>query len=197
VLHRAYRNPGQPGNEEPVRWAEVADANSRIVHSLVEWDFLFPNISDATRQPGIFDLSPSTGTPDPHTVRGLVSVLRQHTQVPQVCWYAIWEGNTALDSIRDAGTLLSVGDDNYFVIRDDISAAGTDLHGITPSLWWPDDRAWCVCSNIDLMATYVSGTHECIAAILAHPDLESFPVHATDPVTWDSDTINPPPQDLR
>jgi len=43
------------------------------------------------------------------------------------------------------------------------------------------------------MATYVGGTDECIAAIVDHPDLEAFPVQATDKVTWDSDTINPRP----
>ncbi|NLE81451.1 MAG: hypothetical protein GX610_18075 [Rhodococcus sp.] len=48
-------------------------------------------------------------------------------------------------------------------------------------------------SNGDLMATYVGGTDECIAAIVDHPDLEAFPVQATDKVTWDSDTINPRP----
>ncbi|MFE5704597.1 hypothetical protein [Rhodococcus koreensis] len=44
------------------------------------------------------------------------------------------------------------------------------------------------------MATYVGGTHECIAAIPTHSDLESFPIGVNDSVTWDSGTINPPPQ---
>ena len=44
------------------------------------------------------------------------------------------------------------------------------------------------------MATYVGGTHECIAAIPTHSDLESFPIGVNDSATWDSGTINPPPQ---
>ncbi|WP_167372105.1 hypothetical protein [Rhodococcus koreensis] len=44
------------------------------------------------------------------------------------------------------------------------------------------------------MATYVGGTHECIASIPTHSHLESFLIGVNDSVTWDTGTINPPPQ---
>lgn len=41
------------------------------------------------------------------------------------------------------------------------------------NLWWPDDRAWCVATEIDFMTTYIAGTAEAIAAIVARADLEA------------------------
>jgi hypothetical protein len=65
--------------------------------------------------------------------------------------------------------------------------------GHSPNLWWPDDRAWCVGSEIDLMTTYVGGTHDCIEAVLAEPALEALPASVDQLVTWEADTINPLP----
>jgi hypothetical protein len=60
-------------------------------------------------------------------------------------------------------------------------------------LWWPDDRRWCVATDIDLMTTYVAGTIECVATVLADGALEALPVTVDQQVTWDSDAVNPPP----
>jgi hypothetical protein len=43
----------------------------------------------------------------------------------------------------------------------------------SPNLWWPDDRAWCVASEIDLAWTYVGGTEALINDILANSQLEA------------------------
>jgi hypothetical protein len=59
-----------------------------------------------------------------------------------------------------------------------------------PNLWWPDDRAWCVASEIDLPYTYVGGSKELIAEILNHPALEALPSAADQGITYDSDKIN-------
>ena len=59
-----------------------------------------------------------------------------------------------------------------------------------PNIWWPDDEAWLISTDIDLASTYVGGRAELIEAILADPGLEAFPAHLSDSVTWDSDTVN-------
>jgi hypothetical protein len=61
------------------------------------------------------------------------------------------------------------------------------------SLWWPDDHAWCVGTDIDLMTTYVGARARCAGRLLAEAALETLPVSAGQRVTWDSDTINPQP----
>ena len=59
------------------------------------------------------------------------------------------------------------------------------------NLWWPDDQAWCVATEIDFMTTYVAATEEAVAALMESADLEVDVVEPSDGVTWASDTINP------
>lgn len=57
-----------------------------------------------------------------------------------------------------------------------------------PNLWWPHDRAWFVASEIDFVSTYVGGTAEAIAAILAATELEALPARISDSIN--SDEVN-------
>jgi hypothetical protein len=59
-----------------------------------------------------------------------------------------------------------------------------------PNLWWPDDRSWCVASEIDLPHTYVGGSTKLIEQILAHPLLEALPATLHQGITADSDSVN-------
>ncbi len=63
------------------------------------------------------------------------------------------------------------------------------------NLWWPDDRAWFVATEIDLMSTYVGGSRECIDALLAAPKLEVLEAQIGDGIGYESDRINPPPDE--
>jgi hypothetical protein len=59
-----------------------------------------------------------------------------------------------------------------------------------PNLWWPDDHAWCVSSEIDFPYTYVGGSQELIAAILKDPAIEALPATETDGINYSSDSVN-------
>lgn len=39
-----------------------------------------------------------------------------------------------------------------------------------PDLWWPDDRAWFVATDVDVWCHYVGGTEEATAALMARLD---------------------------
>ncbi len=60
----------------------------------------------------------------------------------------------------------------------------------SPNLFWSEDHAWCVASEIDLFCTLVAGSEALVEAILADPRLETWRVFPYDPVTYDSDKIN-------
>jgi len=62
-----------------------------------------------------------------------------------------------------------------------------------PNLWWPDDRAWCVATDVDLMTTYVGGHGATIEALLTDGQIEALPVPVDQPVDWEADTVNPLP----
>ncbi|HKV89123.1 MAG TPA: hypothetical protein VJT78_14100 [Candidatus Dormibacteraeota bacterium] len=59
-----------------------------------------------------------------------------------------------------------------------------------PNLWWPDDRAWCVASEIDFPYTYVGGAKGLIEGILRDAEVEALPAKLSDGITMTSDAIN-------
>ncbi len=61
---------------------------------------------------------------------------------------------------------------SYFLFSGPVTKAAGWRGG--PNIWWPEDRAWCVASEIDL------------------PGLEALPSQVTDGITYDSDRLNAP-----
>ena len=184
-----------------VSWAKVAAANGRQMHPAAEWGSITGSLrylSDG-EQPGIWNQPPAQGNllgP----ARPLAAVLRKFTSTPEQCWFGVWEGHGVplyenLQSAPRFGTdsrrwLLLHGP-----VESTIQTPFPRWHQ-SPNLWWPEDRAWCVGTEIDLLTTYVGGSGECIEAVLSDALLEALPVPVDQRVTWDSDTINPlPPRD--
>src|SRR5918995_3479204 len=72
---------------------------------------------------------------------------------------------------------------SYFIFSGSIDAAsGLEFNGSSqaPNLWWPDDRAWCVATEIDGYSTYVGGSAPFVEGVLADPRGEGLP-SLTDP----------------
>ncbi len=70
------------------------------------------------------------------------------------------------------------------------SAWGDTFFPQSPNLFWPQDQAWCVASEIDLYCTLVAGSQALADALVADRRLEAWSVEATDPIAYDRDTIN-------
>jgi hypothetical protein len=49
------------------------------------------------------------------------------------------------------------------------------------SLWWPEDRAWCVATEIDFNHTYIGCDKTCRNEILRLLDIEVFEVDPSRP----------------
>ena len=60
----------------------------------------------------------------------------------------------------------------------------------SPNLCWPADRSWCVATEIDFDSTLVGGPVELVHDVLAHPELEAWPVDPGDSLAWDADLVN-------
>lgn len=63
----------------------------------------------------------------------------------------------------------------------------------SPNLFWPEDRAWCVASEIDFDSTLVGGSSHLIDAILNTPALDAWPLAPEDSLAYDADPINQTP----
>ena len=198
VLHPAGRGSGH-GDQIDVRWSDVAAANGRIAHAAMEWvaitgDWRFMYEDP---QPGIWDLAPSIGSLPSRQATNLANVLGRFTGTPTDCWFAVWDGYGNMPARLRTVPMIEMPYRRMVALRGPLSAAGTAFSGrIWPesaSLWWPDDRSWCVATDIDLQSTYVGAAARCIAAVLADNSLESYAVSIDQTVHWESDTINPTP----
>lgn len=86
----------------------------------------------------------------------------------------------------------------YLLGRGPLDAALGVGHQITPdwfvpqspNLCWPEDRAWCVATEIDLDSTLVGGSHLLIDDLSAAPGLEVWRVEPHDSLRHDADLVN-------
>jgi len=71
---------------------------------------------------------------------------------------------------------------SYFLFRGPMVASsmniGTSEFPLvhSPNIWWPDDRAWCVSSEIDAYSTNVGGSRALIEELLAAPGLDTVEI---------------------
>lgn len=203
VLHPAWRHT--PGARTRVRWAELADAAGVTLRSTSRIEAL----EAATRDPAV-EL-PEVGGLEPGTLEALAEHLGESTSTPQACWFAVWEGwghlqgppavvelrhedaesqprarPRATPPARWTRARVAVPQRPMLLAHGPLAAAAdfaTPPFGQSPNLWWPQDRAWCVASEIEFSSTYVGGEHALIERLLAAKDLEVLPIAVTERVT--------------
>jgi hypothetical protein len=195
VFHPAVRYVGDDDVE--VRWASVAAANGTVAHPLMQWGSVTGSMEyfENDDQSPLWHGAPARGHLPAPVAERLVQVLTRWTTTPDVCWFAVAEGGAV---ITDHPT-LSLPRCEYWLINGPIGLASANMAAEpfeqSANLWWPADRAWCVATDVDLVSSYVAGSADCIAEVLARPDLEALPAEFTHRVTWDADQVNPPPVD--
>lgn len=174
-----------------VSWKAVAEANGRVAHPAMEWGSLVGSWQIQS-QPGLWDRPPDTGRLPVHVTKELCRILKQSSRSDRVM-YALWNGYAGMQ-IENA-EMIELPHRPMYLITGSIDDA-TEPFGIpgrTANLWWPSDRRWCVATDIDLMATYVGGSANCVQTIINSDELEAMPVTSDQLVTWEADTINPHP----
>ena len=189
VFHPASLHPGN----ERVRWSTVASWTGRTVHPLMQFARI-ANLPDPYRHSPWGSL-PTHGNLSSEECRTIANVLREFTLTPGCCYFCVWDGYGFLDPARyKRAPRVRVPHRAYLLFRGPLDAVTsfTDTLGWwqSPNIWWPEDRAWCVATEIDLFETYVGGSNACIQSILSCPDLEALPASIEARVDFGGDTIN-------
>jgi hypothetical protein len=193
VFHPAVRYAGDDDVDVP--WAEVAAANGTTAHPLMSWtaitgsaDFLGED-----NQSPLWDDHPALGHLPEHVAAAVAAVLGAHTTTPGDCWF----GLSAHGARPGTAPVLQVPGRSYLLVRGPVGTAAANLvpepASQSANAWWPADRAWFVATDIDLVSTYVGGSAAAVAALLAHPALETAPAAPGHGTTDAADTVNPPP----
>ena len=195
VFHPAVRYVGDDDVE--VRWTSVAAANGTTPHPLMQWGSVTGSMEyfENDDQSPLWHGAPARGHLPAPVAERLVEVLTRWTTTPDVCWFAVAQGGAVIADHPP----LSLPRCEYWLVNGPIRLAAANMAAEpfeqSANLWWPADRAWCVATDVDLVTSYVGGSADCIAELLAAPGLETAPAEPGQRVTWDADQVNPPPPD--
>ena len=212
--YAAYARLLYPAGDEsnrPVRWSTVAEWSGRIYHPLMAFEGISSPVPGHGAGSPPWDEDPNHGSMDEEEATELASLLAHFTSTPEECYFGVWEGygqysggaamltsdgrGRRLDTpheIRRAQRVKGVGR-NYLLYRgrlEDIVAFHANFLSEPPNIWWPADRAWFVATDIDLDATYIGASRECIDALLAHAVLEAVVASREASVAMTADVIN-------
>jgi hypothetical protein len=213
VLHPA-EEPGPDGRL--VRWAEVAAWSGQPLgpdsqfHSIA-----LPPVRPS--QPGPWgSQGPRQGSLYPPDALVLAGLARDWTATPDRCWFCIWDGYGWGPAVRltpvgqpaepvpdplpaevRSGPRVRLPNREYLLYTgpaEEVTAPSLLGEGLpgddqTANLWWPDDQAWCVASEIDLGWSYIGGPAGLIGQVLADPRIEALPASPDDPVSRVEDWV--------
>lgn len=195
IFHPALRHEGVEGGGREVGWAAVATANGMILHAEAQFRALVgESRHDEGAQPGLWDELPMEGSLPPRLSGQLVDVLCRHTATPSRCWFAVWDGYGCSPSDTRTVPTFDLPDRRYLLLTGTAAGGANSVCDPpltqSPNLWWPEDHAWFLATEIDFNSTYIGGSSECIKEIVANPGFEALPVNVTDGITWESDHLN-------
>ncbi len=175
----AYARIFFPFDADSLSWTEAARRNGRTAHALMERETLAAG-----------------GVVAPHTLadrlsqqqfEALLAILSRHTSSAD-SWFLVWSGFGELKP-RAPQLSLPMGRDLY-LLRGPL--AGYAEFPDTPSYWWPEDRAWCVSSDVDFEWCYLAGTAACVTEVLAVPVIDGYATSPANPARSGMDVVNDP-----
>jgi hypothetical protein len=127
-------------------------------------------------------------------LRRLLVVLARHTQSPDDCFFALWDGYGDLPAALASQPRVRIPNRDYLLFRGRLEEARAwpstgdgsgPFAGTSPNLVWPHDRSWFVATDIDQPWTAIGGTAALIDDVLADPALDAEPfVPSGHPTYW-------------
>ena len=175
-------------------WSAVASWNGKIVHSQMNF-YRIAGLDERSHETPSWGQAPFLGALPQDECRILVSILKLFTSTPDRCYFCLWHGYDFLQdaSFEQVAKLTIPGGQEflvYFGALDRIMSFFDGRWSQSPNMWWPEDRAWSVATEIDSRDTYVGGSEACIAQILSQPGLEALPIDLHALANGVGDTIN-------
>ena len=205
ILHPAWRVRREGGRlvRSPVRWSEVAELRGTTAHRLMQWPqvWALPLFDDSAIEycvdAGLAPIEgPDEGRLPPLVARVIQQVLSAHAGTVAPCWFGVWPGFGAEYSEGIPSThRLSTQYRDWDLFRAPLDALTLNFFDAgemfyqSANVVWPDDRSWCLATDIDLNSSYLGGTKALIEAVLRHEALEAYEASADDPFSVDN--VNP------
>ena len=158
--HEAYARILHPArsDSEYVTWKEIAAWSGRVYHPAMQFEAVATPMQDRSISPRPWNGQVPDYLPK-HQVKALAHLLSFFTETPDKMWYLVWEGHGDLP--RSSRPRVQRSHRHYFLFSgylDDVSDRSIpEYHREPPEYWFPEDKSWCVATDIDLYWTYVGG----------------------------------------
>jgi hypothetical protein len=164
-----------------LRWEEVAGTLGTELTATTTWADLTEayRARPAIEQSGDWQIDLDLGCLPREQAEVLASFLGAHTVPQSECWFAVWEGWARLRHEFLSAPLIDYPDRPMRLLTGEVGDAAVNLAStandpyLSANCWWPDDRAWCVVTDVDGDSTYVGGSPELTSRLLAS-DLETL-----------------------
>jgi hypothetical protein len=177
-------------------WAEVARAHDKVLHPLVQWGSIDPHFDGSGRSSNV---DPEEGSVPAATLGAIL----EHCPAEGDLTYGLWDGFGFWADDADRTALMPGWGGRSYRLFAAAKAAITHWPGMesawpqSANLIWPNDRSWCVATEIDWDSTLVACSDEVADALLGDDRLEAFDVRYEDDLSWQGDALNPRPAWLR
>src|SRR5213082_1157051 len=77
-------------------WSQVAAANDRTAHPLMQWHSILGSFAQPGSPDAVWPDEPETGNLATHALQALCLILAGHTTAPDDCLFCLWDGYGAL-----------------------------------------------------------------------------------------------------
>lgn len=185
ILHPARSASGN------VSWADIAKWGGRVYHASMQFEAIATPHQNGGLSPKPWG-GQVPGYMPTHQVESLANVLGVFTSTPDTMRYLVWEGYGHIP--RTSRPRVGSPERKYLLycggIEDMRGRSASKGDHEPPEYWFPEDKAWCVATDMDLFWTYVGGSRACIDTLLRSPDLEAVPATIHDGLDVESDAIN-------
>jgi hypothetical protein len=165
--------------QEHITWTEMARRSGRIAHALMEQETIqrgsetcCGELAERTTRRAAADSDPA------HLVDARL--------VPALGW--VRRPQRAGVQLPRAKVRHPMR--HYYLLQGPLTSFGDFPHD--PSYWWPDDRAWCWCTDVDFDWGYLAGSAACIDEVLAARAVDALATRAENPAHSGMDIVNDP-----
>lgn len=198
---RVFHPPGATPSGVVYRWAEIANANGRVVHPGMQWDAVAAEVGEVAgeRQSFWSDRSPTAGHLESEELTTLIHLLESFTNTPDDCVFAVSTAWSWVNEIDVAvPRVVMPNDESYVLFCGTLQSAlalgqygpSDAFHAQSPNLFWPGDHSWCVSTDVDFDSTVVGGTYGLVDALVKLSDLEALQVSPTQRLDAHGDHLN-------
>jgi hypothetical protein len=120
----------------------------------------------------------------------IAAVAAGHTATPAHAYFAIWDGHGYPERGLEHIARFATPDPGreYYLLQGSVASVVEIVEpgppaGLwrQPDLWWPEDRSWIVCTDVDLWCNYVAGSAALITVVGDAATTETHLVERTDP----------------